>query len=319
MPTYLITHHDYLSHDTGLHHPERPERLRSILSRLAEVASDETASPLNQMIPITPSPADVASITTVHDPDYVKAVAGWCQAGISQLPTGDTTICPVSYDVALMAAGGVMAGVDSVMAERNANAFCVIRPPGHHAGYDRGMGFCIFNSVAVGARYAQSRYGAERVLIIDWDVHHGNGTQHIFEADPSIYYISIHQYPLYPYTGLSWETGKGEGEGYTLNCPVSDGAGNDTFLTAFNEQILPAGRAFRPELIMVSAGFDAHAEDPLAGTLVTEEGFAKMTEMVMDLADTCCDGRLVSVLEGGYDLSALARSVESHLLALTKR
>lgn len=318
MPTAFITHNDYMTHDTGPFHPERAARLQAIMGRLVDVQTGDQTSPLNRLISINPQPAEVSRITAVHAPAYVEAVPHWCNMGYSNLPTGDTAICPVSYDVALRAAGACLSGVDAVMEGRITNAFCAVRPPGHHAEYDLGMGFCVFNNVAIAARYAQQRYGVERILIIDWDVHHGNGTQHIFEADPTVFYVSIHQSPHYPFTGMASETGEGKGEGYTLNIPMRAETGDAEYLVAFNEQVIPAARAFRPELILISAGFDAHRDDPLSGTLVTEEGFAQMTQMLRDLARVSCDGRLVSVLEGGYDIAGLARCVEEHLLVLTE-
>jgi acetoin utilization deacetylase AcuC-like enzyme len=318
MPTAFITHSDYIKHDTGLYHPECPARLQAITDRITTTKRDYPDSPLNNLLHLTPQSADKAWIKAVHDPDYVDAVPRWCQAGYSDLPTGDTSICPASYDVALLAAGACTLGIDTVMGGQADLAFCAVRPPGHHAEYDRGMGFCLFNNIAVAARYAQHKYGLNRILIIDWDVHHGNGTQHIFERDSSVYYISIHQSPHYPFTGRMDETGMGDGKGTTLNIPVSSGTGNEVYLAAFNDKVATAVNEFQPNLILISAGFDAHRDDPLSGTLVTEEGFGEMTRLVKAFARTHCDGRMVSVLEGGYDLMALAGCVECHLLELLK-
>jgi acetoin utilization deacetylase AcuC-like enzyme len=196
------------------------------------------------------------------------------------------------------------------------NAFCAVRPPGHHAESGRGMGFCLFNNVAIAARYLQQHHGLSKIAIVDWDVHHGNGTQEIFYKDSTVFYVSTHQSPLYPGTGAERETGKGAGDGYTLNCPMPGGRDDDDYVAVFEKTIIPALRAFSPEFFLVSAGFDAHRDDPLAGMRVTEEGFGAMTQMVRALASTCCQGRIVSCLEGGYHLGALARSVEAHLLAL---
>jgi acetoin utilization deacetylase AcuC-like enzyme len=207
----------------------------------------------------------------------------------------------------MLAAGGVMAGIDAVLEKRVDAAFCAVRPPGHHAERDRAMGFCLFNNVAIGARYAQRKHSLEKIAILDWDVHHGNGTQHMFEDDPTVFYISLHQYPFYPGTGARGERGVGEGTGFTLNIPLPAGTGEDRYLRAFDEEIVPALTDYKPDLLLISAGFDAHKDDPLGGMLLTEESFAKFTTLLQDIAP------VVSVLEGGYNLEALARSVEAHL------
>jgi acetoin utilization deacetylase AcuC-like enzyme len=198
-------------------------------------------------------------------------------------------------------------------------AFCAGRPPGHHAETARVMGFCLFNNIAIGARYVQAKYGIERIAIVDWDVHHGNGTQEIFYDDPSVLYISLHQFPLWPGTGAVTETGSGKGEGFTLNCPMTPGSGEKEYLEAFRNRILPALHKFRPQLLMISAGFDAHKDDPLANIQLTEDSFATMTSMLMEISSKYCGGKIISVLEGGYDLRALARSVEAHLTTLINR
>ncbi len=316
MSTALITHPDFLLHDTGSFHPERPERMTSILSRLdmdGHGLEDATAGGWRRL---APSAADESQIKAVHDAAYFDAVAGWCEKGYKNLPTGDTTICPASEVVARLAAGAGARAVDAVLSREVDNVFCAIRPPGHHAESDRGMGFCIYNNAAVAARHAQSRHGAERVAILDWDVHHGNGTQEIFEDDPSVYYFSIHQSPLYPFTGMEWERGTGGGEGYTLNVPVSAGSGDEVFIDALGQRIVPAMREFQPDLFILSAGFDAHLDDPLSGTLVTDEGFRTMSRIVLDFAEDVCGGRMVSMLEGGYDLEALGRCVADHVIMM---
>ncbi len=308
----FIYHKEYLNHDTGAGHPERPDRLRAIVNHLI-------ATPLwKELYHLQPQPSSLDWIVRVHPEEYVKMIERRCKAGESVLDGGDTNVCPVSYDVALLAVGGVLLGVDEVMSGRVSASFSAIRPPGHHAETAKAMGFCLFNNVAIGARYAQSKYGVERVAIIDWDVHHGNGTQEIFYADDSVFYISLHQYPFYPGTGAPSETGIGKGEGFTLNCPMEAGSTEKEYREAFEARIIPALEKYRPDLVMISAGFDAHKDDPLANILLTEDSFARMTKWLMDVASKCCDGRIVSVLEGGYNLEALARSIEAHLAVLAQ-
>jgi len=240
-----------------------------------------------------------------------------CRIGETVLDSGDTHVSRDSYAAALLAAGGGLAGVDFAMRGDNHRAFCAVRPPGHHAEHDHAMGFCLFNNIAIGARYAQEHHGLTRVAIVDWDVHHGNGTQAAFYDDPSVLYVSIHQYPYYPGTGGKNERGAGKGTGTTLNIPLNAGSGDEVYLDAMREIIVPALVDFSPELIMISAGFDAHRDDPLAGMNVTEKGFGEMTRLILEASESA-RGRIVSVLEGGYDLKALGRSVESHLRELMK-
>lgn len=318
MSTAFITHPDYLLHDTGIFHPERPARMTSILSTLDRIKSVSSDSLLNNLLYMTPEPADPANIKAVHETDYVDTLPLWCREGLQELPTGDTTICPDSYDVALMAVGAGLMAVDAVMDGRARNAFCCVRPPGHHAESNRGMGFCLFNNIAIAARYVQSKYRADRVAILDFDVHHGNGTQEIFYADPSTLYISIHQSPHYPYTGMSWERGEGDGEGYTLNIPVEAGAGDELYFKTYTDIILPAISGYTPDVLFLSAGFDAHRDDPLSGTEISDEGYKEMMRLTLDIADAICDGRVISMLEGGYDLDALSRCTVDHLTALAK-
>jgi len=232
------------------------------------------------------------------------------------LDSPDTGICPESFEVALLSVGGVLTAIDRIMEGEVERAFCAIRPPGHHAERERAMGFCIFNNVAIGARYLQERYAIERVLIIDWDTHHGNGTENAFLTDPTVFYASIHQYPHYPGTGARLDKGVGEGEGYTLNIPLPAGSGDKEYIAAFQDILLPTAHAFSPQFILLSAGFDAHRDDPLSGMFLTEDGFEELTHLILELAQKNCQGRLVSVLEGGYNLIALSRSVERHLFVL---
>lgn len=333
MPTALISHPDFILHDTGPFHPERPGRITSVLAHLgvsgdvpagrrqagtqqADVQQAEAQQAGAQqagLLCLTPASADDAWIKAVHDAAYVDAVADWCGKGYRNLPTGDTTLSSASETVARLAAGAGMRAVDAVLSGEADRVFCVARPPGHHAESDRGMGFCIYNNAAVAARYAQSRFGVERVAVLDWDVHHGNGTQEIFEEDPSVYYFSVHQSPLYPFTGAEREKGTGEGTGYTMNVPVSAGSGDEVFIDVLRGMILPAMKAYQPDLFILSAGFDAHVDDPLSGTLVTDAGFRAMSRLALDFAEDACGGRLVSVLEGGYDLEALGRCVADHV------
>ncbi len=271
---------------------------------------------LTMVRPGPPRPDLSDWITRVHRADYLDRLERMRpETGIVRIDA-DTLMSPESYRVARLAVEGTLAAADGIMAGRFANAFCAVRPPGHHAEANRAMGFCLFNNVAVAARYLQQRYGLSRVFIIDWDVHHGNGTQHIFDEDPTVFYFSIHQFPFYPGTGRADEHGRGAGEGYTLNCPLPPGQGDEEYISVFEKSLRPAVEAFRPDFILVSAGFDAHRDDPLANMRVTEEGFGEMTRMVNEWARVYCRGRVLSCLEGGYNLAALARSVERHMTDL---
>ncbi|NOQ33934.1 MAG: histone deacetylase, partial [Methanosarcinales archaeon] len=251
-----------------------------------------------------PDPASIEEIRYVHDPDYITKVREYSEREIQLDP--DTVLCKASYHAALLAAGGMIRAVD--LAAGGENAFALVRPPGHHALPDRGMGFCLFNNIAIGARHAQ-KIGYDRVLIVDWDGHHGNGTEYTFYDDPTVFYFSVHQYPHYPGTGSSDETGSGAGQGYTLNVPLPAGSGDAEYTRAFKEILMPAAIGFDPDIVLVSAGFDAHIDDPLAGMAVTTEEFGRMASIVSSIADRCCEGRLAITLEGGYDLHALSHSV----------
>ena len=307
----LIAHPDFSRHDTGFGHPERPERLLAIRSRLAETGLRD------RLLDISPRILEVEWLEKVHTSTYISDVKRRCEQNIRLMDAGDTFICPASFEVACLAAGAACEAVEAVMDDRADAVFCVTRPPGHHAERDRAMGFCLFNNVAVAARYIQEAHRLERILIVDWDVHHGNGTQHIFEEDPTVFYFSVHQYPHYPwFSGGSGETGIGAGRGTNLNAPLPAGAGDEQFLRAFDELLAPEMGRFQPEFVIVSAGFDAHVDDPLSGTRVTADGFAEMTRRVHQLARMYANGRLISVLEGGYDLNGLALCVEYHLSAL---
>jgi acetoin utilization deacetylase AcuC-like enzyme len=302
----------YKKHVTGPSHPERPARCDVIMRALAaEEFTDRIAR-------IDPRPATDAEVLACHTGDYLAIVKRDITSGASCLSTGDTAICKDSLEAALMAAGGVLAAVDAVFETKARTAFCVVRPPGHHATPDRGMGFCVLNNVAIAARYAQKKHKIGKVLIADWDVHHGNGTQDIFYEDGSVFYFSTHQWPWYPGTGKAEETGSGKGEGCTLNCPLPAGAGRKEIVGAFTDKLVPAATSFRPDLILISAGFDSRVGDPLGRFRLTDEDFAELTRIMMNIAREHADGRVVSVLEGGYDLDGLASASAAHVAALSK-
>ena len=305
MTTLLYTHPACLEHDPGRHHPEGAARLRAVLDALAE---PEFADLQRREAP----EAELEDLLRVHPHPYVerllRAVPKSGHAGID----ADTVLSRASGEAALHAAGAVVAAVDAVAAREADNAFCAIRPPGHHAEPDRAMGFCLFNNIAVGALRARAAHNLHRIAVIDFDVHHGNGTQAAFEADGGLFYASTHQSPLYPGTGRAAETGVGN----IVNVPLRPMAGSNEFRAAISERVLPALDAFRPELVLVSAGFDAHRSDPLAQLMLDEEDYAWVTERLVEIADRHAGGRLVSALEGGYDLPALGASVAAHVRVL---
>jgi acetoin utilization deacetylase AcuC-like enzyme len=292
-------------HDPGPGHPEQPARLSAAMSRLPS------------LVEISKRRASDDDLALAHTREYIQLVEREVAQNRSQLSTGDTSISSESAACARLAAGCALSAVDAVFSKQVSNAFCVVRPPGHHASAARGMGFCLFNSVAIAARHAQHAHKAERVLIADWDVHHGNGTQDIFYADGSVLFFSTHQSPWYPGTGARGETGLGAGAGKTINCPLPAGSGQAEVLTAFRELLVPAAAAFHPDLILLSAGFDSRVHDPLGQFLLTDDDFRDLTLLMLELADRHCAGRLVSVLEGGYSLEGLARASEAHVMALT--
>jgi acetoin utilization deacetylase AcuC-like enzyme len=311
MSTGLVYDDLYLQHYPSLGHPERPERLEALREGL------HTAGLLERLTPIPARPAERSELELVHHHEYLDlARREIVEQRRPVLSTGDTEVCPDTWEVALWAAGGVLAAVDAVATGALANAFCAVRPPGHHATPHRGMGFCVLNNVAVAARCAQRRHGVERILIVDWDVHHGNGTQATFYRDGSVLYFSTHQWPLYPGTGPAGETGEGEGAGTTLNVPLSAGSGDTELLAAFTDRLRPAAEAFRPDLVLISAGFDARQGDLLGGLQVTDEGFARLTRIVQEIAARHAGGRIVSVLEGGYTLAGLAAAAATHVRCL---
>jgi acetoin utilization deacetylase AcuC-like enzyme len=298
----------YLRHETEPH-PENPGRLTAIQNRL------ESSEFYNNLTPIQPRKATPEEITMVHDAGYVASVEQSCANAVRNLDA-DTVISSSSYDAALLSAGAGLTAIDKLIDGSIHNAFCAVRPPGHHAEEDHAMGFCLFNNVGIAARYAQKAKGLNKIFIFDWDVHHGNGTQHSFYSDSSIYYSSTHQYPFYPGTGAEEETGTGDGLGTTLNLPMSAYSEDDDYLSAVENTLLPEIQRYKPDLIIISAGFDAHQNDPLAQIQLTTDCFGKMTELLMGAADDVCDGRLLSMLEGGYDYDALSNSVLLHMKTL---
>jgi acetoin utilization deacetylase AcuC-like enzyme len=299
-----------LKHDPGFGHPECPERYEAVITGLDEAGLIETLKR------IPGRDATRGELRRVHASHYLDIAEHQIKEGATELATGDTSVCEDSWDVAVRTAGLAVSSVDAVMTGRVANAFCATRPPGHHATADRGMGFCIFNNVAIAARHAQKAHGIERVLIVDWDVHHGNGTQDIFYGDGTVLFFSTHQWPLYPGTGRRAETGIGAGAGLTINCPLPAGAGRALVLAAMREELEPVADRFRPELVLISAGFDSRAGDPLGGFLLKDEDFEEMTRLVKGIAARHANGRVVSVLEGGYGLGILGGAVAAHVGAL---
>jgi acetoin utilization deacetylase AcuC-like enzyme len=302
----------YLLHDPGSWHAERPDRLRVIQKRLV------FSGLLEQLTRLEPYEAPLEWIETLHDPEYIERFRRACQKGLEILDTADCGICPKSFEIARLAAGGVLAACDAVMAGVVTNAFCAVRPPGHHAERSRAMGFCFFNNIALGARYLQQKHGLERIAIVDWDVHHGNGTQHLFETDPTVLYVSLHQDPstCYPGTGRKTETGQGAGQGFTLNIPMPPRSKNEDYIEVVDDLILPALEAFRPDCLMISAGFDAHREDPLAHMSLTQKGYMVMGALLGSFAKDFCGSRIITVLEGGYNLAVLEECVFDHIQML---
>jgi acetoin utilization deacetylase AcuC-like enzyme len=305
MTTLLYTHPDCLAHEPGDYHPESPDRLRAVLAALS---ADEFAELVRREAPR----ATLDAVAAVHQRGYVEALLDAVPASGHAALDPDTILSPRSGEAALRAAGAVCAAVDAVIAGEADNAFCAVRPPGHHAEPGHAMGFCLFNSVAIGARHALGQDAIERVAVVDFDVHHGNGTQAMFESDPNLFYASTHQSPLYPGTGASSETGVGN----IVNAPLRPNAGSPEFRHAFSNLILPALADFRPDFLIISAGFDAHRRDPLAQLNLTENDYDWVTRQLAALAGRLCGRRVVSSLEGGYDLQALGASAAAHVRAL---
>lgn len=308
MKTGIVYHSDYLKHETGSH-PERKERLIAVMNLL------EAKNVLKKLASIEPRSALIDEIALIHDREYIDNIKILCETGGGRLDM-DTIVSAHSYEVALLAAGGILSALNAVLDGSVNNAFALVRPPGHHAERNQGMGFCLFNNVAIAARYLQEKHGIKRILIVDWDLHHGNGTQNAFYTDPSVLYFSTHQSPAYPGTGMIQEVGSGEGEGYTVNVPLSYGKGDSDYLYVFEEILIPIAKQFNPEFILISAGQDIHFDDPLGSMFVTASGFEKLAAAVKEIASETCRGRLVAALEGGYSLTGLSYGVLAILNAI---
>jgi acetoin utilization deacetylase AcuC-like enzyme len=311
VPIGFVYHEKFLSHDTGYSHPENHLRIERLYAAVREAG-------FGRDIDWIPARAGIESdLLLNHEQTYIDYVKKTCaQHEVALLDDGDTRVSRQSFEVGLLAVGAAIQAVDLVCRGHYQRVFVGCRPPGHHALRDHAMGFCLFNNVAIAAKYALKHFGIKRIMIIDWDVHHGNGTQDSFYADPRVLFCSIHQYPFYPGTGSPSEKGSGSGLNYTINIPVEAGDGIDAYRDAFRNVIIPSAEAFEPQLILISAGFDAHFQDPLAGVALRDEDFLEMTRWVLQLAESLCDGRLISVLEGGYHLDAMPRSVIQHLHGL---
>ncbi len=320
MKTGLLLDPIFLQHDPGSWHPESVKRYEAITKKLkqAGIVGKTTAIPARV--------ASDAELRRCHTSAYLNLAASEIQGGAGKLSTGDTDVCPETWNVARHAVGGVLNAVDAVFEKQLDNAFCAVRPPGHHASAARGMGFCVLNNAALAARHAQAVHQIRRVAIIDWDVHHGNGTQDIFYDDPDVFYFSTHQHPLYPGTGMKNETGHGNGAGTTLNVPLPAGSGMTEIAAAFRDQFLPAMEKFQPDFIIISAGFDSRVDDPLGAFRLTDDDFVELTRLVRSIPTSSAPAqsepaakqppKLISVLEGGYNVNGLASSVHAHIEAL---
>jgi acetoin utilization deacetylase AcuC-like enzyme len=327
----FVTSPRFIEHITGPYHPERPDRIRAIHRAVRDAGLVDSADPFpNFQIDLgikkqnefklkefSPEIADEKWLRAVHSENQIQFVKHMCEiSGV--LDQGDTPVHPSSYEIALLSLGSALRAADAVMKNEVPRAFSAARPPGHHSEPQQSMGFCLFSNIAIAAKYVQQAYGLEKIAIVDFDVHHGNGTQAAFEADPSVLFISLHQHPrtCYPGTGYDWEIGAGAGRGFTMNIPFDPGCGDDDYMQAINQRVIPKLDEFRPQLLMISAGFDGHREDPLANMTLSDEGFESMTRSLVDVANVHCNGKIVSLLEGGYNLHALGRSVVRHLIGL---
>ncbi len=307
MKPVLVTDLAYEKHDTGFGHPEQPARIKAVLKALDKAGLSE------RFRKVEPRHCKDEDLLRCHTESYLTSVKADLAAGATSLSTGDTTISKASLEVAKLATGGLLVGVDEVLTGKALRAFCVSRPPGHHATPSKGMGFCLFNNAAVAARYAQQKHKVGKVLIVDWDVHHGNGTQDIFYEDESVFFFSTHQSPWYPGTGARDESGRGKGLGTILNRPFPAGAGHDEIVeSAFGNDLSKAMNKYRPELILISAGFDSRLGDPLGQFRLTDDDFSSLTKIILDLAKEHTGGKVVSVLEGGYDLNGLGKAAAAH-------
>jgi len=302
----IVIDGSYYGHDTGPGHPESAERLKAVQHGLDSIGD---------IIRIGAREASRDELLLVHTPEYVDKILNMNVTQIEMLDP-DTPVSPGTREAALKAVGGVLEAVDHVVRGEIDRVFCAVRPPGHHAESDRAMGFCIFNNVAVGAAYSLGKTGIQRAAIVDWDLHHGNGTQNVFYDSNKVMYISLHQFPYYPGSGSSFETGEGDGRGFTINIPMPPGSGAEDYRDAFEVTVIPALDDFKPDLLFISAGFDAHRSDPLGNINLTSEYYGEMTSLLRDLAGKHCRGRIISVLEGGYNPQALKESVTAHLREL---
>ncbi|HID97409.1 MAG TPA: histone deacetylase [Thermodesulfobacteriaceae bacterium] len=298
MSTLIIRDMQYLDHDPGPGHPESPERLKTIYKRLDR---EDVAGLFRSMVP---RPASREELAWNHSERYIERIARTSGGTHKQLDP-DTATSAGSWEAACLAAGGVFTAMDAIVESSARNGFALVRPPGHHAEFDHAMGFCLFNNIALGAHYGIKKLGAERILIVDWDLHHGNGTQNSFYDNPDVLYFSTHQYPYYPGSGSLHQVGRGKGEGFTVNVPMSPSAGDREYGAVFNKILVPVCREYSPDFILVSAGFDTYHHDPLGGMKVTVKGFAYLARILLGLAETCCQGRIVFCLEGGYNLQGL--------------
>lgn len=311
--TGLVFESVFLQHDPGPGHPESPDRYRALKKALSQGAL------AGRLKHLPGRAATEEDLHLCHTRPYLATVRHDIARHSPALSTGDTGLCGRSLEVALQAAGAALTAVDAVMTGQVSNAFAAVRPPGHHATAARGMGFCIFNNVALAARHARKVHGVDRVLIVDWDVHHGNGTQDIFYEDPGVFFFSTHQAPWYPGTGAADEVGAGSGKGTTINCPFHAGAGHAEILGAFRRKLVPAMQTYKPGLVIISAGFDSRKGDPLGRFLLKDDDFRELTRLMLDIARDSAGGRVVSVLEGGYSLAGLAAGVTAHVEALLGR